>query len=896
MCELHFVPEDIERETSYFNERTGTNLTINLKIPRLRKGAVPSQLPNCPSYLSRTPLLRESPEERKCRKEQDAIKTAIAESVEGEVQHKKKINFETLSELSEKLGFLDKYWKVIKLDNSLLICNIICRPSPKIKVSLIIDDCLAVNTFVDDVEMHRLGNYKTPSHVKDIDSLEELLDNLKKCDTDDRVSTPGRVLFLMQHVLSLLTILREESSKYKNVLRGMCEQVHLMTLKRMEYSSEFLVFSSLLYSCSPQGYRLLRTMGYMILPCYSTVRRLTLSQNLSPGPEQHNSNFLSYIKNKFKFLSASDLTVTLMIDEIHIKPYFDYKGGSVVGSAFDTSEAAKSAFVFMVSSLCSKFKDVVHILPTRIMKAETLFTFIKKVIIGLEEIGFKVICVVTDNNSINRKAMSYFAEPPTLSIVYPHPSLQSTSAESRPLFFMFDAVHLLKCVRNNWLGQKDIDKTMKYPQFCFDDSSFITTKICSAPFVTLRKLHSLEAESLLTHAYKLTLKSLCPSNLEKQSVNLVHRIFNEYVIQALLTLGEKHCLPFYREVADYVRIIYVWWTVMNVNSPYKGARLKQNYAKPLTDDTDNEGYMFLHKFCDWLDAWNITDVVSGKLSKETFTALRHTTLAMIQVTSYCLNELKMSYVLTSKFQTDQLEARFSQYRQLAGSNYNVSMRQVFECEKKLRLMSVLKIPLRNQNVDLSDLKETKWEKMYNDDLSNYNNFTVEITENDIEKTMEYLPVLTYLAGYCCYVVTKKNKCNSCRDLVTYNENVEDLPDRNSYIKGITRGSLLYPDERVVNIVMYNYIAVNKLTENPDFTHSLNQRNVATEITMKILAYNDVFLSMNSCSNEHSIDKVQKMIVWASTNALLNNFCRKENDLLHQSKKSGKKRKLQTLTG
>ena len=127
-----------------------------------------------------------------------------------------------------------------------------------------------------------------------------------------------------------------------------------------------------------------------------------------------------------------------------------------------------------------------------------------------------MICVVTDNNSINRKAMSYFAEPPTLSIVYPHPSLQSTSTESRPLFFMFDAVHLLKCIRNNWLGQKYIDKTMNYPQFSFDNSDSIATKMCSAPFITLRKLHSLEAESLLTHAYKLTFKSLCPSNLEKK--------------------------------------------------------------------------------------------------------------------------------------------------------------------------------------------------------------------------------------------------------------------------------------------------------------------------------------------------------------------------------------------
>ena len=109
MCELHFVPKDIERDTSYFDERIGTTLTVNLKIPRLRKEAVPSQLPNCSTYLSRTPLLREIPEERKCRKEQDAIKTAIAESVEDEVWHKKKINFKTLNELSGKLGCLNKY-------------------------------------------------------------------------------------------------------------------------------------------------------------------------------------------------------------------------------------------------------------------------------------------------------------------------------------------------------------------------------------------------------------------------------------------------------------------------------------------------------------------------------------------------------------------------------------------------------------------------------------------------------------------------------------------------------------------------------------------------------------------------------------------------------------------
>ena len=172
-----------------------------------------------------------------------------------------------------------------------------------------------------------------------------------------------------------------------------------------------------MYNCFPHGYRLLRNVGYLILPCYSTVRLLSLSHSMSPVPEQQNCHFLSYIKNKFKFLTQNDMTVSLMIDEVHIKQYFDYKGGNVVGSAFNCDEAAKSAFVFMISSVCSQFKDVVHILPVKTLKAEILFTFIKDIVIGLEKIGFRVISVVTDNNSINKKAMSCFANPPQLSIV-----------------------------------------------------------------------------------------------------------------------------------------------------------------------------------------------------------------------------------------------------------------------------------------------------------------------------------------------------------------------------------------------------------------------------------------------------------------------------------------------
>ena len=387
-------------------------------------------------------------------------------------EHRK---FENLGELVEKLKHLDKYWEIIEKPDSVVVCHVTANPDPKIKCSVTISDLSRVKVFFESVELQKLGNYKIPSEINSIDALEEILYNLQECDFDQHTSsstcpTDSKFIFLVQLVISILTQLQETITKYRDNLKFICEQLHFMTKKRLSYSPEFIVFSSLMYNCSPQGYRLLRNVGYLILPCYSTVRLLSLSHSMSPVPEQQNCHFLSYIKNKFKFLTQNDMTVSLMIDEIHIKQYFDYKGGNIVGSAFNCDEAAKSAFVFMISSVCSQFKDVVHILPVKTLKAEILFTFIKDIVIGLEKIGFRVISVVTDNNSINKKAMSFFANPPQLSIVYPHPSLKS-----RPLFFLFDAVHLLKCIRNNWLGQRDSEKTMKFPYFSIDGIIVIQT-------------------------------------------------------------------------------------------------------------------------------------------------------------------------------------------------------------------------------------------------------------------------------------------------------------------------------------------------------------------------------------------------------------------------------------
>ena len=150
----------------------------------------------------------------------------------------------------------------------------------------------------------------------------------------------------------------------------------------------------------------------------------------------------------------------------------------------------------------------------------------------------------------------------------------------------------------------------------------------------------------------------------------------------------------------------------------------------------------------------------------------------------------MVYILPGKFQTDHLEARICQYRQLSGDQYNISICQVFEREKKkLRMLSVLKLslPLNNQSISSMNLQEVNWNEMTEEQNLDVYKFNIDVTDNDIHQCKEVLPIIIYLAGYCCNTISKKMKCYSCKSLVSGRDDM--LPDINSYFQGINRGSL-----------------------------------------------------------------------------------------------------------
>ena len=242
-----------------------------------------------------------------------------------------------------------------------------------------------------------------------------------------------------------------------------------------------------------------------------------------------------------------------------------------------------------------------------------------------------------------------------------------------------------------------------------------------------------------------------------------------------------------------------------------------------------------------------------------------------------------------------LESRFGRYYQLSGAKYDVSLHKVYECEKKLRLLSVLKIKLHHKEVDIPTF-DTDW-CQFHDDRHNINTVSVTITINDLSAPQDYMPVITYIAGYCCYAVTKKLSCLHCTETVGIADtegNVDNL--QNELIKKTFPGGLLYPTTDVVHIVLISYIVINKISDTDEFKGSTCHR-LATETTPYSVFHplwkmkNFCFFTKNKCINGHERVKLTKMIVWSCTNTLLNNYCFKKKDSIFNDKFA--KRKLKT---
>ena len=176
-------------------------------------------------------------------------------------------------------------------------------------------------------------------------------------------------------------------------------QLHRQSKHGRRYSANMLTLAFLCQLTSTSLYKKLRDV--LLLPSISRLQQYSSALSVETGVLD-----LSYLGNRTKNLTENERMVTLMIDEVYTAQRIEYNNGSFTGLTED-GVPAKTVLTFMVQSVCSKYKDVVCLIPVNCLDTALLQRWFEKVMHALDGIFF-VVAVSVDNHICNRYLLLFF--------------------------------------------------------------------------------------------------------------------------------------------------------------------------------------------------------------------------------------------------------------------------------------------------------------------------------------------------------------------------------------------------------------------------------------------------------------------------------------------------------
>ncbi|GBO00858.1 hypothetical protein AVEN_54837-1 [Araneus ventricosus] len=277
VCEKHFKDGEVLRNSTFCNEKTGETISAPLKRPKLKENAVPSIFPGCPSYMSSSSAIRESPSKKRQRLEQEQIHFAVKESLNSKHEYELKTMFTNFAEFRNciKGHSFSSFWTVVEKNENMLFLNLSLKDDiPSIKYAVSVSNDLMLNaSFMGE----RISKYKKvilPIKVNDLNEIFDILEYFEKGTIVESESSLNDKIHVIESVIKNAEDIFTDKNKF--FFEFFLEQLHLLKCKpeRYRYSPNILVFASLLFYMSPQAYKFLRNSHYMILPDPSTIRKI----------------------------------------------------------------------------------------------------------------------------------------------------------------------------------------------------------------------------------------------------------------------------------------------------------------------------------------------------------------------------------------------------------------------------------------------------------------------------------------------------------------------------------------------------------------------------------------------------------------------------------------------
>ena len=223
----------------------------------------------------------------------------------------------------------------------------------------------------------------------------------------------------------------------------------------------------------------------------------------------------------------------------------------------------------MVKCLYGGPEFLLKMIPVRGMKAKFLHEQVQEILNLIKGAGGKPTSIIADGCRVNKKFFKKF------KTVDKKPWLTTDG-----IFLLFDYVHLIKCIRNNWLTEPDSELTFKK-----DDKSY-TAKWDD--LINLFEHEEIErkAASGIRGLSKLTEVAIKPKPIERQKVDTCLRIFSEETLHALKT----HPKVDQKEVKGttmFIDEVLKMSKILNVRSKDKAVRRNNPLEEEMSSPDDS---------------------------------------------------------------------------------------------------------------------------------------------------------------------------------------------------------------------------------------------------------------------------------------------------------------------
>jgi len=443
-----------------------------------------------------------------------------------------------------------------------------------------------------------------------------------------------------------------------------------------------------LYAKSPSAYKYFRYdekngTGALILPSERTLRDYRNYIRPKTGFNQQTIERLTKLTEKF---SNQERFVVLSFDEMKIQEdlVWNKHTGELVGyvdlgdeslneaTLKNCDDLATHVLVFLVKSVINPLSFSFATFATKGVTSFQIFPLFWKAVCLLEmSCNLRVVAATSDGASPNRtffKMHKGFVSGDI--VVYRTPNIYAED-ENTFIYFFSDIPHLLKTLRNNLLHSGSEGHT----RFMFKDGGHILWK-------HIKDYYMEDSLSCYRHLNKITPDHIFLTSYSKMNVKLAAQLLSSKVATTLKEYGDDET----QETAVFCELVDKWFDCGNVRHPDEHKRNIKPDQKPFESLTDARfdwlENKFLKYFQDWLKWINtahpgMKPEIKGRMfiSWQTYEGLQISTMSLIHCTKYLLKN-GIKYVLTNKFNQDDLENYFGWQRSIGRRKDNPSHQQV----------------------------------------------------------------------------------------------------------------------------------------------------------------------------------------------------------------------------